>query len=164
MEHILTFIQNYGLSVFVIATCIIMFIGILKLCKVFSKISSKSVKKLIYYIADIALSFGGAAIYFTIFNKDFSGYVAFSATQVTATTTLYAIYENFGVRKLVQMLLNWVASWFKKNPEHKFTKLAKQLGLDAAIAKLQEVKTEEAAKEAAKTAAATITASTEVKQ
>lgn len=158
MEHILTFIQNYGLPVFVIASCIIAFLGILKLCKLFDKISSKSVKKLIYYIMDIALSFGGAAIYFAVFNRDFSGYVAFSATQVTATTTLYAIYENFGVRKLVQMLLGCVAGWFKKNPEHKFTKLAKQLGLDNAIAKLQEVKVEEAK------AAAAAPASTEVKQ
>lgn len=54
----------------------------------------------------------------------------FCLAQISATTTLYAIYENFGVRKLVQMGLAWVASWFKKNPESKFTKAAKALGFD----------------------------------
>lgn len=68
-------------------------------------------------------------------------------TQVSATTTLYAIYENFGVRKLVQIGLAWVASWSKKNPESKFTKAAKALGFDEEkiSAMLAEIKPAETA-------------------
>lgn len=130
MEQILEFISQYGLPVFVIASCSILLIGILKLCKVFNKISNKNVKKLIYYILNVVLSFGGVAIYYAAFKIGFNSYLMVCLTQVSATTTLYAIYENFGVRKLVQIGLTWVASWFKKNPEAKFTKAAKALGFD----------------------------------
>lgn len=130
MEQILEFISQYGLPVFVIASCSILLIGILKLCKVFNKISNKNVKKLIFYILNVVLSFGGAAIYYAAFKVGFDSYLMFCLTQVSATTTLYAIYENFGVRKLVQIGLAWVASWSKKNPESKFTKAAKALGFD----------------------------------
>lgn len=130
MEQILDFISQYGLPVFVIASCSILLIGILKLCKVFDKISNKNVKKLIFYILNVVLSFGGAAIYYAAFKVGFDSYLMFCLTQVSATTTLYAIYENFGVRKLVQIGLAWVASWSKKNPESKFTKAAKALGFD----------------------------------
>lgn len=127
MEQILAFIQQYGLPVFVIATCIIVFLGILKLCKVFAKVTNKNVKKLIYYTLDIALSFGGTAIYFAIFKLSFANYLVFSASQISATTTLYAIYENFGIRKLVQIALDGIAKMFKSNDA--FKKLAEKLGV-----------------------------------
>ena len=130
MEQILEFISQYGLPVFIIASCSILLIGILKLCKVFNKISNKHIKKLIYYILNVVLSFGGVAIYYAAFKIGFNSYLMFCLTQVSATTTLYAIYENFGVRKLVQIGLAWVASWSKKSPESKFTKAAKALGFD----------------------------------
>ena len=146
MEQILEFISQYGLPVFIIASCSILLIGILKLCKVFNKISNKSIKKLIYYILNVVLSFGGAAIYYAAFKIGFNSYLIFCLTQVSATTTLYAIYENFGVRKLVQIGLAWVTSWSKKNPESKFTKAAKALGFDddkisAMIAEIKTIET-----------------------
>lgn len=147
MEQILDFISQYGLPVFVIASCSILLIGILKLCKVFNKISNKNIKKLIYYILNVVLSFGGAAIYYAAFKIGFNSYLMFCLTQISATTTLYAIYENFGVRKLVQIGLAWVTSWSKKNPESKFTKAAKALGFDEEkiSAMLAEIKPAETA-------------------
>lgn len=147
MEQILDFISQYGLPVFVIASCSILLIGILKLCKVFNKISNKNIKKLIYYILNVVLSFGGAAIYYAAFKIGFNSYLMFCLTQISATTTLYAIYENFGVRKLVQIGLAWMASWSKKNPESKFTKAAKALGFDEEkiSAMLAEIKPAETA-------------------
>lgn len=147
MEQIFEFIFQYGLPVFVIASCSILLIGILKLCKVFNKISNKNIKKLIYYILNVVLSFGGAAIYYAAFKIGFNSYLMFCLTQISATTTLYAIYENFGVRKLVQIGLAWVASWSKKNPESKFTKAAKALGFDEEkiSAMLAEIKPAETA-------------------
>ena len=72
MEQILEFISQYGLPVFIIASCSILLIGILKLCKVFNKISNKNIKKLIYYILNVVLSFGGVAIYYAAFKIGFN--------------------------------------------------------------------------------------------
>lgn len=160
MEQILEYITRYGLSVFVIASCIIALIGILKLCKVFSKIKNSNIKKLIYYILNVALAFGGSAIYFAAFKLSWGSYVMYSCTQVGATTTLYAIYENFGVRKLWQMLLTWVATWFKKNPESDLVKALKGLGLtETAITTIQAATNSELEK--AKAQAVTDTATTQ---
>lgn len=146
MEQILKYIQTYSLPVFVIATCIIILIGILKLCKVFDKIKSSNVKKFIYYLLDVVLAFGGVAIYFAIFKIDFSSYIMFSITQIGATTTLYAIYENFGIRKIVRMFFDKVKSWIAKNPEAQFSKWAKKIGLDKGLETIQSMIAEEANK------------------
>ena len=138
MEQILAYITQYGLPVFVIASCIIAFIGILKICKIFDKITNKDIKKFIYYALDIGLSFGAVAIYYVIFKIDFGGYIPYCCTQITATTVLYALYENFGVRKIVKALLHWVATWFKKNPDHTLVKTLHKLGLtEEAVKRIQ---------------------------
>lgn len=140
MEQILEFITRYGLPVFIIASCIIFLIGILKLCKVFKKITNANIRKTIYYVLDIILAFGGSAIYFAIFKCDFAGYVMFSIAQVSATTTLYAVYENFHFRDCVQWLLNLIAKHIKTNPNSKLSKLLKdKFGFnDEELAKIQE--------------------------
>lgn len=142
MELILNYILEYGPTAFLIGLIIITFIGILKLCKAFDWIKNKDVKKLVYYIFNIGLSFGVVALYFTIYKIDFSGYLAFSFSQVGSTTALYAIYENLGLRKLWQMVLSWIASrimsWFKKNPENKYVKALEGLGLsEEAVERIQ---------------------------
>lgn len=168
MEQILEYITKYGLPVFVIASCIILIIGILKLCKVFNKISNKNVKKFVYYILNVVLAFVGAVIYFAAFKISFTGYVAFSFTQVGATTTLYAIYENFGVRKLVQMFLDWLGSKLKSDPDSKLSKTLKKLGLtEDAIANVKATvtaETEKAETEKAKALETPVETTTEVKQ
>lgn len=168
MEQIFEYIKQYSLPVFIIASCIIALIGILKLCKVFDKISNKNIKKCIYYMLNVALAFSGAAIYFAAFKISFTDYVAFSFTQVGATTTLYAIYENFGVRKLVQMLLDWLSSKLKSDPDNALSKTLKKLGLtEDAIANVKATVTAEAEKAEAEKASAPETpveTTTEVKQ
>lgn len=146
MEQILEYIQNYGLPVFVISSCIIALLGILKLCKVFSKISNANVKKFIYYVIDIALSFGGVAIYLTIFKEDFTPYITLCITQIGAVTTLYAIYENLGLRKIVQMFWSWLAKVVEKDKYKQLVKFAKSVGLDEAIQELKDVSIKEAEK------------------
>ena len=139
MEQILQYITQYGLPVFVIASCVIAVIGLLKLCKVFAKIENKGVKKLIYYILDIALSFGFTAIYYAIFWLDWTTYIAFCGTQICATTTLYAIYENFGIRKLFEIFRTWITKLLAKNKNNKFVKLVQDIGLEAALAEIQKI-------------------------
>ena len=146
MEQIIQYIESYGLPVFIIASCIIVLLGILKLCKAFSKVKNANVKKFIYYAIDIALSFGGAAIYFAAFKVDFSGYIAFSVAQISATTTLYAIYENLGARKLVQMFWKWFADVVQKDKHKQLLKFAKSVGLDAAVEEIKEYSIKQAEK------------------
>ena len=138
MEQILEYIKQNGLPVFIIATRIIAIVGTLKLCKVFDKISSKNVKKFIYYILDIALSFGSSAIYFAIFKLNFNDYLIFSVSQISSTTALYALYENFGLRKLVQMLIEWLSKRIKIEDAIKLAKIAEKIGLDKALDQIKE--------------------------
>lgn len=146
MEQILEFIEIYGLPVFVIASIIIAVVGILKLCKVFGKINNSNVKKFIYYVIDIILSFGCVAIYFAVFKIDFTNYIAVGATQISATTTLYAIYENLGARKIVQLFWKWLGSVSHKDKYKKLVKIAKQLGIETVIEGLKDITLKEAEK------------------
>lgn len=152
MEQFLNYILEYGPTALVLGTITIVIIGILKLCKAFNWIKNKDVKKLVYYILNIVLTFGIVAVYYTVHKIDFSNFVLFSCSQVGSTTALYAIYENFGLRKLWQMALAWFATWFKKNPENKYVKALKGLGLtEEAVKRIQtltdsEIKLNEANK------------------
>lgn len=137
MDKILSYVETYGLSILVIAICVIALIGILKLCKVFDKIQSKDIKKVIYYALDVVLAFAGSAIYFACFHKEWNGYWLYSLAQLATTTLLYSLYENFGVRKLVQYLLSLVAKWLKRNPEKELSKWAEKVGITESIEKLQ---------------------------
>lgn len=146
MDKLISYIQNYGLSILVIAVCIIAIVGILKLCKVFDKIKSDDLKKFIYYALDVVLAFAGSAIYFAIFHKDWSGYAVYSVSQLGTTLFLYAFYEQCGGRKLVRMLISVVAKWINKNPETEFAKWANKLGLDKGLETIQTMIADEKAK------------------
>jgi hypothetical protein len=136
MDKIWTLVETYGLSILVIAISIIAFIGILKLCKVFNKIQNKDLKKFIYYALDIILAFGGSAIYFACFKDSFAGFIVYSTAELTIVTTLYALYEYCGARKLVKFLIGLVAKWVKKNPDAQLSKWANKIGLKESIEKL----------------------------
>lgn len=147
MDKIISYVESYGLAILVIALCIIAFIGILKLCKAFNWIKSSKIKKLVYYISDVALAFGGSAIYFALYKISFSEYLVYAGAELGVTTTLYAIYENFGIRELVKLILGLFAKWFKGNPDNKIAKQLKSLGLNEdSIAKVKGVLEDEKAK------------------
>lgn len=139
MEQILLYIAEYGLAVFLIATAIIVTIGILKVCKVFDKIQNKDVKKIIYYALNVALSFGFVALYYALFQLNWDTYWILCITQMGATTTLYNIYENFGLRKLLQMFLAWFTKVTTKKNATKFVELVQEMGLSSAIAELKTI-------------------------
>ena len=138
MEQFLNYILNHGPLAFIISFIVINIIGILKLCKAFNWIKTKGVKKLVYYILNVALTFAAVAIYYHINWLDPSDYLIFSFKQVGSTTALYAIYENLGLRNLWQIVLTWIISLFKKDPEHVLVKSLKKLGLtEEAIQRVQ---------------------------
>lgn len=155
MDILMNYITKYGLPVFVIACCIIAVIGVLKLCKVFDKIKNAEVKKVIYYGLDVVLAFAGSAIYFAAFKIPFNAqYAIFSCSQVGATTALYAIYENIGIRKFVRYLIQLISGWIVKNPENELAKWAKKFGLEEAAQKIVALKVEEQQKALAEKAKA----------
>ncbi len=138
MEVLTNYISKYGISVFVIACCIIAFIGILKLFKVFDKIKNSEVKKVVYYILDVILAFGGSAIYFATFKIPFDAhYAIFSISQVGATTALYAVYENIGVRKFVRFIIGLIKGWIIKDPNKQLEKWADKVGIEEGLKLLQ---------------------------
>lgn len=138
MEQILAYIERYGLIVATIALSVICFIGLLKVCKVFNKISSKQAKKTIYYILSIGLAFGATALYYSLFTLSWDTYLKFSIAQANATAVLYALYENLGIRKLLQVIATKWVEYIKKNPERKTAKALKNLGLtEDMLTKLQ---------------------------
>ncbi len=155
MDKIFAYMQTYGLPILVIAVCVIAFIGLLKFFKVFNKIESKDVKKCIYYALDVILAFGGAAIYFATFHIDFAEFVGYAFAQLGVTTTLYSIYEHFGIRKLFHFVGGLIIEHIKKNPESQFAKSVKKIGLDKALEDIQaqiaerDTKAAEEAKKAA---------------
>ena len=152
MEVITNYITSYGVPVFVIACCIIAIIGVLKLCKVFDKITNAEVKKVIYYVLDVVFAFAGSAIYFAAFKIPFTvHYVMFSCTQVGATTALYAIYENIGVRKFVRYIIELIKGWVVKDPNKTLEKVCKKLGFDETTKQVAALKVQ-AAEEAKKKA------------
>lgn len=102
------FMEVYGLPILLMSVIIILLIGILKYFKVFDKITNKNVKKFIYYVLDIALSFCLVAIYYAIYDISFKTYLNYCYKTIVATSVMYAIYENFGLRKL----LHWLGTWF----------------------------------------------------
>jgi hypothetical protein len=146
MDHLVEYVKAYGLAVLIIAVIIIAFIGFLKICGVFKKLNNKTVKKVIYYSLDVALSFGVGAVYFSIFDKNFDQYIAYSLAQIAVTTTLYAIYENFGIRALIQKLVSLIRTAIQNNKNAQFVRLVQQMGIDHV---LQEIQTLVAQTEAA---------------
>lgn len=130
MDKIISYVETYGLAILVIALITIFLIGTLKVCKVFSKIQSAKIKKLVYYICDVVLAFGGSAIYFAIFKISFSEYLVYAGAELSITTFLYAVYENFGIRELVKILINVIAKAIKGDPNSKINKELKKLGLN----------------------------------
>lgn len=140
MDELLAFVETYGLPVFVIACIIIAVVGILKICKVFDKIQSDNLKKFIYYAIDIVLSFIGVALYFAIFKIKFDwGYVHIVLTQIGATTALYTLYENIGIRKLWQMFISWIKEKLTPTLDKTITSLTKKYELADIVEKIAEV-------------------------
>lgn len=139
MSEAVKYISKYGISLLVIALVIIAIIGILKKCKVFNKLPSKNIKKAVYYALDIALAFGLTALYFVLFKQGFSKYLTYTGAEICVVTALYAIYENFGVRKLVEITCTLIRKHFAKNKNSKLAKLVQQVGIEKSLIEIQNL-------------------------
>lgn len=142
MDHLVEYVKSYGLAILIIALSTIVFIGILKLCGVFKRLNNVVVKKVVYYSLDVAISFGIGALYFKCFSKNFDQYLTYSLAQTATTTTLYAIYENFGLRALVQKLVSLICTAIENNKHTRFVKVIQQIGIDNVLQTIQTLVTQ----------------------
>ena len=140
---IVTCIETYGFAVLFIAVGIIAFIGLLKICGVFKCLTGKKVlKTAVYYSLDIVLSFGVAALYFKLADKDFAQYLTYCAAQVAVTTTLYAVYENFGLRALIQKIVASIQTAIKNSKNEQLVRFVQQMGIDNVLQEIQKLVTQ----------------------
>lgn len=127
---VFTLIAKWGISTLVIAVISIVLMGVLKLCKLFTKIKSADIKKIIYTAIQAVFGFGFSALYYVIFRIPFDlSYVGYSIAVVSITIIGYHYYETIGLRKFVRWLLGIFAKWFAANPNNKIDKSLKKLGL-----------------------------------
>lgn len=109
---LINFVVNYGWQLAVCAVAGIFVLGFAKTLNVFDKISNVQLKKFLYILCAVITSVGASAVYLVII-KQFSWVFLASVTSATfaLNQVIYALYENFGVRAVLQSIGNWI----KKN-------------------------------------------------
>lgn len=115
-------ILKHSWQVILLGFTVILIIGVLKYFKCFSKIKSSDIRKFIYVSLNIALSFGVGALY--CLHIGFSNYIALVIELVPVVLIEYALYENFGIRKLFQLIGNFIVKVVaKKYVENEVNKI-----------------------------------------
>lgn len=123
--ELLQFIGTYGLETTIIAFCVIIIIGMVKLFfrKLLEKVSAEN-KKVLYEVLSLALSVGITALWiavrtpwFGIEAPAFSGEVLVQQAMLTIAVVhvMYPLYENLRLRDLFQMLLDLIVKKGEKN-------------------------------------------------
>lgn len=108
MDELLVFFQQYGLWLTVIAVLGIVILGVLKYCKVFSKLEEK-VRHILYLVISVGLSIIGSVIYLACVHQLDISYIAILATAIFALNqAAYTIYDTTTLKELVAKLLNWI--------------------------------------------------------
>lgn len=115
MAQLEQFVASHSLNVIVLAFIIIVFVGILKFFGVFSKIKNQDLRKFIYLVVDVALSFGLGALYIVIFKLEWVAYIPLVIELIPAVLVGYAIYESTGGRKFIRFVGNFIVNVVAKN-------------------------------------------------
>lgn len=108
MEQFIDLLKTHSPIAIMLGIAIIFVVGVLKYFKLFDKITNKDLRKFIFLIVDVALSFGASAIYLAISHIGFVGYLAVVGEVFTVCLVEYAIYENVGLRKALQLAGNYI--------------------------------------------------------
>ena len=119
MDELVVFFQQYGLWLTVIAVLGIVILGVLKYCKVFSKLEEK-VRHILYLVISVGLSIIGSVIYLACVHQLDISYIAVLATAIFALNqAAYTIYDTTTLKDLVAKLLDWIKGLItkKKAPE-----------------------------------------------
>lgn len=124
VEQLWGFVQQYGAEVALLAFATIFIVGVLKVIfkKGFASMNS-NVKKAIYETVSVVFAYGLTTLWmyakvawFGMSAVPFDWSLTLKAASATllAVKVMYPVYENYGIRALVRLLGNFVASWFKK--------------------------------------------------
>lgn len=132
MNVISNFLTNYGWQIALLALSGILVVGFLKLVKAFDWIKvyttqqdgtkvlnetkTKHVKKFIYYALNCIISVSVCTIYVYFMRGieigDLNYWGVMVASVIAYSTTIYAVYENFGIRTLCQIIGNGIKTAF----------------------------------------------------
>lgn len=108
MDELLVFFQQYGLWLTIIAVLGIVILGVLKYCKVFSKLEEK-VRHILYLVISVGLSIIGSVIYLACVHQLDISYIAVLAIAIFALNqAAYTIYDTTTLKELVAKLLDWI--------------------------------------------------------
>lgn len=131
MESIKGFLAAYGWQMSLVALVGIVLVGLLKICKAFNWIKcyskdenknkvynetlTKNVKKFLYYLLNWIFSIASCTLYMLYIVKvefNWAEWGTMCGAIIVYSTTIYAVYENFGIRAIWQAFLNAVKKMF----------------------------------------------------
>ncbi len=114
-EMIYLFIEKYGWNLTLIALSGILILGIVKLCHLFDKIE-KGKRKYVFTGIMSIFSIVSAAAYLLVIQKfEVVRFVLMSLGIFGINQTIYAIYENCGMRALLRKVGNVIKNAFTKH-------------------------------------------------
>lgn len=108
MEEILTFFQQHGLWLTLIAVVGIILLGVLKYCNVFKKFDEK-IRHVLYLVISIGISIIGSVIYLACVHQFDITYIATVAGAIFALNqAFYTIYDTTTLKELFLKLIDWI--------------------------------------------------------
>lgn len=107
MNEIITFFQQNGLWLTLIAIAGILILGILKYLNVFKKLEEKY-RHMCYLVISVGLSIIGSCIYLACIGQFTAGYLFTLACAIFALNqTFYNIYDTAALKDLVLKFILW---------------------------------------------------------
>lgn len=136
MEELLTFLQNYGWQLGLIAIAGILILGILKYTGMFKNIEEKY-RHYIYLAISIGISVIAAVIYLACVGQLTFSYACIVAAAIYALNqTFYNIFDITPVNELLKKILDFIIEFIK-------TKILKQTTEEEQTEESEEVQNDE---------------------
>ncbi len=121
MNELITFFNNYGLAITIIAVVGIIILGVLKYCNLFKKLEEKN-RHYIYLAISIGISLIASAVYLLITKQFVWDYFLIIAGAIyVLNQTFYNIFKTTSLNALGTKILDFIKAWFvkKKEPDDK---------------------------------------------
>ena len=111
MDSLITFFQNYGLAITLIAIGGIIVLGFLKYCNAFKKLEEKP-RHYVYLGISAGISIIGSIIYLAVVGQFTVTYISAVAGAIWALNqTFYAIFKVTPINELFAKLLDFIKNY-----------------------------------------------------
>lgn len=118
MDSIITFFENYGIGLTLIALIGIIILGVLKYCNLFTAID-KDKRHIVYLAISIGLTLIGTAVYLLIEKQfDINYFLALSVAIYTLNQTFYNIFKVTKLKDLFCEILDFIKKLIKGAKEN----------------------------------------------